>query len=89
VSVVFAHSFFDDFDLWFYIFEKNKKKAKPILIYHIYFNLLFFCVKKKSVFARLTKIISVQKTMYISTKNNVHQYKKQCISVQNQLKRTG
>ena len=38
MSVVFAHSFFDDFDLWFYIFEKNKKKAKPILIYHIYFK---------------------------------------------------
>ena len=35
-------------------FLKKIKKAKPIIyIYFIYFNLLFFCVKKKSVVVRL------------------------------------
>ncbi|MCT4431892.1 hypothetical protein EFO10_12660, partial [Lactococcus cremoris] len=79
VSVVFAHSFFDDFDLYFYIFEKNKKKAKPIFIYLIYFNLLFFCVKKKSMFSRLYRIIYQQKTVYIPTKNCAYTNKKLCI----------
>ncbi|WP_231101561.1 hypothetical protein, partial [Lactococcus cremoris] len=66
--------FFDDFDLWFYIFEKNKKKAKPISIYHIYFNLLFFCVEKKAVFIWFHRIIAVQKTVYSGTKNCVRRY---------------
>ncbi|ARE02361.1 hypothetical protein LLUL8_pA06 (plasmid) [Lactococcus lactis subsp. lactis] len=79
MSVVFAHSFFDDFDLYFYIFEKNKKRRSLLYIYHIYFNLLFFCVKKESIFSRLYRIIYQQKTVYIPTKNCAYTNKKLCI----------
>ena len=63
--------FLDDFDLWFWIFEKNKKRRSLLYIYLIYFNLLFFCVIKNSVFIGFHRIIAVQKTVYIGTKNCV------------------
>ena len=57
-------------------FLKKIKKAKPIIIYLIYFNLLFFCVKKKSVFVRVFRIIYQEKTVYIPRKNCLYTKKK-------------
>ncbi|EGO8851214.1 hypothetical protein D5676_14400 [Enterococcus faecalis] len=70
VYVVLLNAF--DFDLYFYIFEKNKKKAKPIYIYLIYFNLLFLLrAKKVSVFKGIK--------IFIARKIDVYSKKNRCI----------
>jgi len=72
-----------DFDLDFYIFEKNKKR-RSIYIFILY--ILIFCSfvsKKSEVFQGFTDVyrykklcIPLQKTMYTATKNYVYRYKK-------------
>nr|UBL09980.1 hypothetical protein [Enterococcus casseliflavus] len=60
----------------FTFLKKIKNRRSLYYIYLIYFNLLFFCVKKKPVFPVVCRIKQSEKTVYTVRKNCLYSQKK-------------